>query len=177
MSHMTHFASGGYIKAPCYISETPRNNNLAKRIKFVRPKRKLSSRCVFCPARGDITKMYLRILHFFLLAAITYACLLASLLLACCLYFCSLAAFIFARLLSWLLLICCRYFCSLSLANVFWGFVKGLVSDPESLYLDFSTLLDSTWHHTCQFWLFFTLPDCVSVQWESMVRTRVVSGK
>ena len=40
MSHITHFASGGHIKACWDILETLRNNHVPKRIEFVRPKRK-----------------------------------------------------------------------------------------------------------------------------------------
>ena len=121
ISHMIHFAAGGHIKAPWDISKTPRNNNFPKRIKFVRPNRNLSSRCVF--AQREPTKMHLILFdpgdpslslacHLYLrsLASFTSARLLPSLLLACCLCFCSLAAFTSARWLPLLSLACFRYF-------------------------------------------------------------------
>ena len=121
---------------------------------FAKTKSELSLR--FCPARGYVIKMHLILFdpgnpYFRLPAAFTYARLLPSFLLACCLYFCSLPTFTVARLLPLLLLTRCLYFCSLPLPNFFGGFVKWRIVDRESLYLHFSVFSNTTWRHTCQF--------------------------
>ena len=175
VSHMTHFASGGHIKAPSKKQQFFKTYWICS----TKTKSELSLR--FCPARDHSTKMQLIIInpgvpsfllacHLYLrsLASFTSAPLPPSSLLACCLCFYSTAAFTSAPLLPLILLAC--------FALIFCGFAKWLVVDCESLYLHFDIFSNTTWRHTYQFWFFLALSDCIYVQWESIFRPRREGG-